>query len=47
MKDISIESFLSNLFFNVIEIETKGDGVLVEEKGTIKRCDRFGWNGDV
>ena len=47
VKDISIKSFVSNLLFIGIETEMKGDGVWVEEKETIMRCDKCGWDGDV
>ena len=47
VKDISIESSISNLFFIRFEIEMNGDGVSVEEKETIMRCDKFGRAGDV
>ena len=47
VKDISIESFISNLFFIRIEIEMNGDGVCVEEKETIMRSNKCGWDGNV
>ena len=47
VKVISIESFISNLFFILFEIEKNGDGVCVEEKDTIMRCDKCGCDGDV
>jgi hypothetical protein len=40
VKDIRIESFLSDLFFIGIESE----GLWVEGKET---CDKFDWDGDV
>ena len=47
VKDISIDCFISSLFFIRFEIEMNGDGVCVEEKETIMRCDKCGWDGDV
>jgi hypothetical protein len=47
VKDISFESFLSNLFFIGIDSEIQREGSCVEGKETIMRCDTCGWNGDV
>jgi len=51
VKDISIESFLSNLLFIGIDSEMQREGVWVEGKGTglsgKMRCDRWSWDGNV
>jgi hypothetical protein len=47
VKDISIESFVSKLLFIEIDSEIQSEGVWVEGKQTVMRCDTLGWDGDV
>ena len=47
VKDVRIESFLSNLLFGGIDSELQTEGFWVEGKETIMRCDKCGWDGDV
>jgi hypothetical protein len=46
VKDISLEGFLSNLMFIVIESEIESEGLWVEGKETV-RCVTCGWIGGV
>jgi hypothetical protein len=46
VKDIRLESFLSDLLFIVIENEIQRAGFWAEGKG-IMRCDTCGWDGEI